>query len=382
MRLAILLIFLILIVGSIVFYLACTIFTWQFSNQPLPQMDDRPTPGVSILVPVCGLDEGAWENWTALCHQDYPDYEVLFGVVDPSDPAVPTLNQLANTYPDRVRLFIGLEPRGVNHKDSTLTYLLEEMRHDWIIFIDSDIQVTPDYIRTVTAPLTDPKVGMVTCAFLGHDPQFIGAALASLGRCCEFIPSALIARAIDGGLRFAIGSTIAMRKEALVAAGGLHLNRIGSDYNLGKRTAQAGYRVELSHYLLESDTGSESLSQLFRRELRWARTIRFNRGSIYYTIVFCYGVVFCLPLLLMTNFQSWAILLTCGTIAIRILQAIVAMFSFDCPKLFRWIWLLPFRDLLSLIIWALGAFGNKVYWRGRQLRIEGDGLIQQWHGLL
>jgi ceramide glucosyltransferase len=378
MRLAVLLIFLILIAGSIVFYLACAVFTWQFSTRPLPNTNVHLTPGVSILVPVCGLDEGAWENWTALCQQDYPNYEVLFGVVDPSDPAVPILKRLAETYPDRVRLYIGLEPRGVNHKDSTLTYLLEEIHHDWIIFIDSDIQVTPDYIRAVTAPLTDPKVGIVTCAFLGHDPQFIGAALASLGRCCEFIPSTLLARAIDGGLRFAIGSTIAMRKEALVAAGGLHLNRIGSDYNLGKRTAQAGYRVELSHYLLESDTGSESISQLFRRELRWARTIRFNRGPIYYTIVFCYGVVFCLPLLLMANFQPWAVLLTCVTIAIRIMQAIVAMFSFSCPKLFRWVWLLPFRDLLSFVIWVFGAFGSKVYWRGRQLRIEGDGLIQQW----
>jgi ceramide glucosyltransferase len=378
MMLVFLIVCLILIAGSIAFYLACTVFTWQFFANPLANAEAHPTPGVSILVPVCGLDEGAWENWTALCQQDYPEYEVLFGVVDPTDPAVPTLKRLAETFPDRVRLFIGLEPRGVNHKDSTLTYLLEEMRHEWIIFIDSDIQVTPNYIRTVTAPLTDPKVGMVTCAFVGHNPQFVGAALASLGRCCEFIPSALVARAMDGGLRFAIGSTIAMRKEALTAAGGLHLNRIGSDYNLGKRTAKAGYRVELSRYLLESDTGQESIAQLFQRELRWARTIRFNRGAIYYTIVFCYGVVFCLPLLLITHFQPWAIFLTLVTIAIRFLQAIVAMVMLGCPKLFRWIWLLPFRDLLSLLIWALGAFGSKVYWRGRQLRIEGDGLIKQW----
>lgn len=367
---------LILIAGSIVFYLACAVLTWQFAATPVPSANAFSTSGVSILVPVCGLDADAWENWTSLCQQDYSDYEVLFGVVDPTDPAVLLLKQLADTYPDRVRLFIGLKPRGVNHKDSTLTYLLEEIRHDWIIFIDSDIQVSPDYIRTVTAPLTDPTVGMVTCAFVGHDPQFVGAALASLGRCCDFIPSALIARAMDGGLRFAVGATIAMRKEALFAAGGLHLNRIGSDYNLGKRTAQAGYRVELSHYLLESDTGRESISQVFQRELRWARTIRFNRGNIYYTMIFCYGVVFCLPLLLITGGQPWAVALTLITIATRLIQAIVTMRLLNCPKLLRWVWLLPLRDLLSLLIWAFGAFGSKVRWRGRQLRIEGDGLIR------
>ena len=367
---------LILIAGSIVFYLACAVLTWQFAATPAPFANEFSTCGVSILVPVCGLDADAWENWTSLCQQDYSDYEVLFGVVDLTDPAVPLLKQLAETYPDRVRLFIGLKPRGVNHKDSTLTYLLDEIRYDWIIFIDSDIQVSPDYIRTVTAPLTDPTVGMVTCAFVGHDPQFVGAALASLGRCCDFIPSALIARAMDGGLRFAVGATIAMRKEALLAAGGLHLNRIGSDYNLGKRTAQAGYRVELSHYLLESDTGRESISQVFQRELRWAKTIRFNRGNVYYTMIFCYGVVFCLPLLLITGGQPWAASLTLITIATRFMQAIVTMRLLNCPKLLRWVWLLPLRDLLSLLIWAFGAFGSKVRWRGRQLRIEGDGLIR------
>ncbi|WP_416671020.1 glycosyltransferase [Egbenema bharatensis] len=376
MMLLLLSLFLILITGSIVFYLACAVFTWRFFVSSPSGGDLRSTPGVSILVPVCGLDEGAWENWTALCQQDYPDYEVLFGVVDPTDPAVPTLKQLAETFPDRVRLFVGLEPRGVNHKDSTLTYLLEEMRYEWIVFVDSDIQVSPDYIRTVTDPLADPQVGMVTCAFLGHNPQFMGAALASLGRCCEFIPSALIARAMDGGLRFAVGATIAMRQDALIAAGGLQLNRIGSDYNLGKRTAQAGYRVELSHYLLESDTGRETIRQLFQRELRWARTIRFNRGAIYYTIIFCYGVVFCLPLLLITGFQPWAVILTLITIAVRLMQAILSMVLLNCPKLLRWLWLLPLRDGLSLVIWALGALGSKVHWRGRWLRIEGDGLIK------
>lgn len=366
----------VLISGAIVFYGACALYTYQFFATPDL---DRPclNEPVSILVPVRGLDARAWENWTSLCQQEYPDYEVLFGVVDSNDPAVPVLNQLAATFPDRVRLFIGLPPRGINHKDSSLSYLVEAMQHQVIVFVDSDIQVSADYLQTVTAPLTNSQVGMVTCAFVGHNPTLTVAALASLGRGCDFIPSALIARQLEGGLRFAVGATIALHKSTLMAVGGLHYSRIGSDYNLGKRTAQAGYRVELSRYVLESDTGEETLRELFQRELRWARTIRFNRGPVYYTMVFCYGTVWCLPLMVLSGFQPWTIALTLGTFAIRYGQAFLSLSSLKCPELRRWLWLLPLRDGLSFLVWAAGAFGQHVYWRGRQLRIEADGLVTE-----
>ena len=366
----------VLIIGSIVFYLACAFCSRQFVAVIEP-ISTQPEPSVSIMAPVCGVDAGAWDNWSSLCQQNYPDYEVLFGVTDPQDPAVPLLEKLVAAFPTRTRLFTGLKPRGVNHKDSILSYLLEEAHHEVILFIDSDIRVTPDYLRTVTAPLADPEVGLVTCAFVGHDPQSLGAALASLGRCVDFIPSALIARLLDGGLRFAIGATIATRKSTLTSFGGLQLNRIGSDYNLGKRAAEAGYRIELSPYVLESDTGLEEVRQVFQRELRWARTIRYNRGAQYYTIAFCYGVVYCIPLLLLSGFANWAIALSLATLTIRYAQALITLFSLDCPNLRRWLWALPLRDLLSFVVWGIGTFGQVVYWRGRRLWIEGDGLIRE-----
>lgn len=388
------------VIGGMVFYLACAVFTYKFfAGDQRQQLEDKaegrqqtadgksqenhsplppPPPAVSILVPVCGLDAGAWENWISLCTQNYPQYEVLFGVVDPNDAAVPTLKQLAAQYPDRVRLFTGLEPRGINHKDSSLSYLLEETNNDILIFVDSDIRVHPDYIWTVTQPLQDDKVGMVTCAYIGYDPQALGAAIASFGRCFDFIPSLLIARAIDGGLKCAIGTTIATRRDAFNNYGGLHLNRIGSDYNIGKRAAQAGYIVELSHYILESDTGTETIAEVYQRELRWARTIRFNRGAQYYSMIFCYGIVFCVPLLLVSGFAPWAIALAVATLLIRYAQVGIAIACFQAPRLGRWLWALPLRDGLSFGIWLMGAYGQKVYWRGRSLRVYEDGLITQW----
>lgn len=367
----------ILIAGSLVFYAACIVCTRQFlgTNEPMISPDE---PSVSLMVPVCGLDAGAWENWLSLCRQDYPNYEVLFGVMNPKDPAVPGLQKLVATFPKRVRLLSDLKPRGINHKDSNLSYLLEQAQHETIVFADSDIRVDPNYLRTVIAPLADPQVGLVTCAFLGYNPPALAAALASFGRAFDFIPSLLIARVLDGGLRCAVGATIATRQSTLADFGGLQLNRIGSDYNLGKRAAQAGYRVELSRYILDSDPGYESLGQLFQREVRWARTIRYNRGAQYYTMVFCYGTVYCLGLLLLSGFAIWAIALSLTTLVVRYAQVLVAIFSFDCPKLRRWLWALPLRDLLSFTVWAIGAFGKSVHWRGRRLRIEGDGLITQW----
>ncbi len=368
-----------LVTGSLVFYVACAVLTWKFFQSDLivTRASDYQPP-VSLMVPVCGLDPGAWENWTSLCTQDYPDYEILFGVKDADDPAVPVLKKLVKRYAERARLFVELPPRGINHKDSNLSYLLEAAQHEIIIFADSDIRVRPDYLRIAIAPLADPQVGLVTCAFTGRQPQSLGSALAYFGRCTDFIPSALIARALDGGLRFAVGVTLATRQSTLAAAGGLHLSRIGSDYNLGKRIAQAGYRVELSRYVLDWDTGQESLSEVYQRELRWARTIRYNRGPIYYTMIFCYGSLASLWLLPLTNMANWAIALCLLTWGLRYLQALIAIHYLESGALRRWLWALPLRDALSLAVWLAGAYGRRVRWRGRWLRVEGDGLIRQW----
>lgn len=369
-------IFLILISGSIAFYITCAVCTLKFFT-PNAQEVQPSEEGVSLLIPVCGIDEGAWENWSSFCQQNYPNYEVLFGVLDPEDPAVPLLKELAAKYPDRVKLLIGLKPRGINYKDSNLSYLLEAAQHEIIIFADSDIRVIPDYISIVTAPLKDPKVGMVTCGYVGKNPRTIVAALASFGRCFDFIPSALISAVIDDGFKFAVGPTMVTRKATLAEFGGLHLNRIGSDYNLAKRAVEAGYRIEFSQYILESDTTGESFWSFFQREVRWARTIRFNRGLQYYGMIFCYGVVHSILLLLISGWQSWAIALCIATFLIRYIQVLIAIFTMNCPKLLLWLWLLPFRDILSLIVWTLGAFGQQIYWRGRWLTIEKDGLITQ-----
>ncbi|WP_233787677.1 glycosyltransferase [Dulcicalothrix desertica] len=325
-----------------------------------------------------GIDEKSWDNWFSLCNQNYPDYEVLFGVTDKDDPAIVLLEKLVEIFTDRVKYYSDLVPLGVNLKDSNLSYLLEKSQHEILIFADGDIKVSPEYIRLLTAPLKNHQVGAVTCAYIVRSPNSLIAALASFGRCFDFLPSVLIARAIDFGLRFAIGVTIATSKSTLLESGSLQTSRIGSDYNLGKRIALAGYQIYLSPYVLDWNPGSEGIGQLYARELRWARTIRYNRGSIYYGMIFCYGTVFCLPLLILSGFTSWAVAICLTVILVRYAQVLVSIFCMKSPKLLLWLWALPLRDLLSLVIWVIGGFGKRIYWSGRFLSVEGDGLISQW----
>lgn len=368
---------LLLIISAIIFYAWCAIATWRFFS-PKPEMP-LADQGVSVLVPVCGVDQNAHSNWTSFCCQNYGPYEVLFGVMDPQDPAVPILKELVAKFPERVRLVFCLEVRGVNHQISNLTHLLEAAHNEVVIFADSDISVGPDYLTRVSAPLSDSAIGVVTCPYVDHAPQFLGAALAALGRSIDFIPSVLIARTLDDGLRFALGPTIATRQSVLSKIGGLRsiANRIGSDYHIGKRAADAGFRVELSDYVLENPCGRETIWQVFQRELRWARTIRLNRGWQYYGLVGSYGTVYCLVLLLFSGFQPWVVAICLGTWALRVIQAGLAVRSLDCPNLYRWLWALPLRDGISFMIWVSSLFGQSVQWRGRRLRVEAGGTLTE-----
>lgn len=369
-----------LLSASVVFYAWCAICTSQFFATT--RWDNTGNQKVSVLIPVCGVDEGAHKNWASFCQQDYEHYEVLFGVMNPQDPAVPILEEVVAKFPERARLHFCLKVRGVNHQISNLMHLLEVAQHEVVIFADSDIRVSSDYLRRVTPPLADASIGVVTCGYVDRAPKFLGAALASLGRCIDFIPSVLVARSLEGGLRFALGPTIATRKSVLAEFGGLQsvVNRIGSDYHIGKMAHAAGYRVELSKYILENNCGRETFWQVFQRELRWARTIRWNRGLQYYGLGCSYGTVYCIPLLLLSG-QKWAVVVCLVTLTVRVIQALVSIHRLGCPNLLRWLWALPIRDVMSFAIWVTGTFGQSINWRGRRLRVGVGGTLKESTGV-
>lgn len=378
MIIALQLFLLLLIAGSVVYYTWCAIATGLFFAATKEEKSTISQP-VSILIPVCGVDEGAWENWESFCQQDCEPYEVIFGVMNPKDPAVPTLEKLVAKFPHRARFIFCQEVHGINHQVSNLMHLLEAAQHEVVIFTDSDMRVKPDYLNRVTAPLADLSIGVVTCGYVVHEPKFLVTALASFGQCIDLIPSILLARSLEGGMESAFGSTIATRKKVLEEIGGLKalVNRVASDYHIGSRAVAAGYQVKLSQYVLGTDGGRESFLSLFRRELRWSRSCRWLRGSVYYSIAFIYGTVYCIPLLLLSRGARWAVIVCCVTITLRLIEALVAIYTMGCPKLVRWLWALPIRDVMSFVIFVTAAFGQTIYWRGRQLQLGVGGILTE-----
>src|SRR5690349_8834993 len=235
------------------FYLLCLSSVRSFrreSRKPLAAF----TPPVSILKPLRGVDPQMYESFRSHCVQDYPQYEIIFGVSDSDDPAVEAVHQLMREFPQcNIQLAICPDVLGANRKTSNLVQMLQFAKHDHILINDSDIYVTPDYLRRVMAPFSRPQVGMVTCPYRGIAADTLGSKLESIGISTDFIAGVLVARQIEGGIHFALGSTLAMSRKALEAIGGLRplVDYLADDFELGYRIAKAGYEVVLADFVVE-----------------------------------------------------------------------------------------------------------------------------------
>ncbi len=242
---------LILAVAAIpfIYYLIALYSSWQYFRRVPRQnaLDPAFTPPVSNLKPVRGLDPDAYENFASFCRQDYPDYELLFCVGEADDPVVPILEKLARDFPERrIRVLFGSGGRGSNDKVVKLARLVGEAQHEVVVISDSDVRVQPDYLRTVVAPLADPKVGAVTCFYVPIEEKTFTENLQTIGMFSDFYAGILVARQLDG-VKFALGPTIATTRTRLAGFGGYGAidNRPADDLLVGRLIAEQGYEVEL-----------------------------------------------------------------------------------------------------------------------------------------
>ena len=168
------------------------------------------TPPVSILKPLCGMDPHAYTSLRSHCIQDYPVFEIIFGVADPADAIIPVVKQVMAEFPAvHMKLVHCPDQLGTNLKISNLVQMLPHARHEFILINDSDIHVPGDYVRRVVAPLKNDSVGMVTCLYRGIASASLGSKLESLGISSDFVPGVLCAKRLEGELRFGLGSTLA-----------------------------------------------------------------------------------------------------------------------------------------------------------------------------
>ena len=231
------------IVSSSLYYLLCLWSAFQFLSEKkgTSLQPSQALPPVSILKPLKGADPEIYECFRSHCLQQYPEYEIIFGVSDANDPAIESVKSLQLEFPDRrIQLVVSPKILGANVKVSNLAQMLPEARYEHLIVNDSDIRVEPDYLRRVMAPLSDPRVGMVTCLYRGVAARTLGSRLEALGISTDFCAGVLAARQLENGIRFGLGSTLAFRRGELERIGGFAsiVHHLADDYELGKRIAE------------------------------------------------------------------------------------------------------------------------------------------------
>jgi ceramide glucosyltransferase len=335
------------------------------------------SPPVSILKPVRGLDPEVYENLSSFCKQDYPCFELLLGVSDAYEPIIPVIERLQQAYPERdIRLVVG-QTFGSNRKASILHHLSKQAHHEVLVISDSDMRVTPDYLRRVVAPLVDAQVGLVTCPYHGGCANGLTARLEALYMGVTFLPLVVIASQLFG-VQFAMGSTAVVRRRHLSQVGGFAAiaDHLADDYQLGARIAQLGLKVHLSDYVVTSILGSPTLEELWYREVRWARCNRVSRPMAYPGLLLTFSTPLALVLLLISGFEVAGWLALGLSLSLRWLIAWqISGYTGDFTARRSLIWL-PVRDTLSATVWCAGGVGRQVVWRGERFVLQGDGRMQ------
>jgi len=335
-------------------------------------------PPATIFKPVRGADAEAYENFASFCRQDYPEYQIIFGVRNESDPGVPIIRRLIADFPERdIELVISSNEFGCNAKVSNLQNMYARAKRDVLLIADSDIRVEPDYLRRVVAPLRRPEVGMVTCLYRGTNAKTFAGLLENIGISSTFGPDVCSARALEG-VKFAFGSTIAMRRELLERMGGFHAlsDYLADDFLLGNYAAKEGQEVVLSDCVVEHVSASDTFASMLRRQLRWARTIRVSRPRGYRWMILTYGTATSLAATLACGFSSLALWLLAATMVARFLPVfVIGVYGLKDRALARYFWLAPVRDLIAVGVWAASLVGDKVEWRGAKFRVTPSGKL-------
>jgi ceramide glucosyltransferase len=368
-------------ISSGVYYLFCLWSATLFlRKQPAHKNEHVSLPPVSILKPLKGTDPHIYQSFRSHCLQDYPEYEIIFGVADPDDPAIASVQQLQREFPQRtIRLILCPEKFGPNVKVSNLEQMQQTARYDYLLVNDSDIRVEPDYLRRVIAPLSRNEVGMVTCLYRGIAEPTLGSRLESLGISTDFCAGVLVARQLEGGLHFGLGSTLAFRRADLARIGGFRsiVDHLADDYELGHRIAGLGLQVLLSDVVVETHLPAYNFRNFFEHQTRWARGVRDSRLGGYIGLISTFGLMWALLNLIFAHGALWSWAALAVVTLLRFTVALVVGGNVLHDRiLYRNLWLLPLRDLIAVGVWIVSFFGHTVTWRGDRFVLKNGKLIR------
>jgi ceramide glucosyltransferase len=366
-----------LVSGSLVYCVLTIIAAVRYrAVHPPPLRQANP---ISVLKPLAGVDEGLAENLRSFFEQRYDSFEILFAVRNSDDPAIAVAERLRADYPAvPSRLIVTGEPPYPNAKVFSLDRMLAAAAHDLLVMSDSDIRVTPDMLSTIAAEFQDSQLGLATCPYRAMPGRSFWSTLEAVGLNTEFIGGVLVARMLDG-MKFALGPTIAARRETLVRIGGFDAVKdyLAEDFVMGKLAAERGYRVILSSYVIEHRIGAQPFAANLKHRLRWNRSTRRSRPWGYVGQIFTNPLP--LALLLWIVSPAWWPL-SLATLVLRAAAGwATGVHALSGPFVSRLWWLVPLQDVASFVVWIAGFFGNTILWRGRKYYLLPDGRFELVH---
>ncbi|QSJ20573.1 bacteriohopanetetrol glucosamine biosynthesis glycosyltransferase HpnI [Nostoc sp. UHCC 0702] len=370
------LLLLILCLSAVLFYCYGIYAAIAFLRHPYAK-DPEFHPAITILKPICGLESDAYSNLASFCQQDYPEYQIIFAVRDRLDPSIEVVEKITQQFANvDIHLVVSDRVIGANLKVSNLANAVAVAKHEILLIADSDIHVGKDYLQTVIQPLKDESVGVVTCLYRSSAQGWV-TTLEAIKTATDFHAGVLVSNQLEG-IKFAFGSTIVIRKAVLEAIGGFKAvaDYLADDFQLGYLPSQEGYKVVLSDYVVTHNLATSTLADAIGRQIRWARCIRVSRPWGYLALIFTYGTVTSLLLLIPTGgtILGWSGLVI--TWFMRLVMGwVVGVKILHDPIAKRFLWIIPLSDLINFAIWCCGFLGKTIEWRGQRLLLTKGGKL-------
>ena len=389
-------------------FLSLALTLWQFVvalRFPLHQRvtDRSEAPSVTLLKPLKGADAETFHCLESWMTQDYAgSVQILFGAASAEDPVCEIVRQLIAAHPERdAQLMNCGESLGANSKVSTLVQLYRQAKHDVVIVSDADVRVPPDFLANMVSPLRDPDVGLVNCFYQLANPATLAMQWEAIAINADFWSQVLQSRSIKP-LDFALGAVMATTRQQLEAIGGFNalVDFLADDYQLGNRIAKRGGRVVLSPVVVECWESPKNWSEVWRHQLRWARTIRACQPLPYFFSILGNATLW--PLLWViaglptTGETSGTTTVSGATVSVavrvhplsqalmfalviwlaRVLTAMRQESRLTRSRSHRaFFWLVPIKDVLNVALWALAVLGKTVEWRGQRYRVQRGGRL-------
>jgi ceramide glucosyltransferase len=367
----------------LIYYAAATVCAWAFFRNREELPSDF-TPPLSVLKPMHGTYRDTYGNLASFCRQDYPEYELLFGVNSADDPAIAVIRRLVAEFPGLpIRSAIGTSPiklrptySGSNDKVVKLCRLEQEARYDLLVASDGDIRVEPNYLRRVAAAFRDSRVGVVTSLYRGNTEPNLWSELEDLSLTTDFLAGVLVARKL--GLKFALGATMAARREALAAIGGFEslVNAAADDHELGRRAAAHGFALGFAETVPETECSTHNLRSYFRHHLRWAVVTRTSQLWGHVGFLFAHGLPWAILAVILAPSWMTAAGFAAAYLVLRMgLAFVLGSWGLRDPLVRKKWWLVPFRDALAFVIWFASLFATRVHWQDAAYDVRHGRLI-------